>query len=69
MNDDCWKFAKWDQKTKRGKPKNEKLGLGVGGVLEKICEFYLAYHEYNAKNRLDVGWGLVGRKSILKSDG
>ena len=32
--------AKWDQKPKRGKPKNEKVGSGVGRVLEKIREFF-----------------------------
>ena len=47
--------AKWDQKAKRGKPKNEKRGQGVGRVLEKYREFFLANHEYNAKNHLEIG--------------
>ena len=60
---------KWDQKTKRGKPKNEKVFLGLCRVLGPIREF-LAHHEYDAKNCLAIGKGeFIGQKSIRNSDG
>ena len=55
-------------KTKKRGTKNEKMCYVVGRVLKTIRDF-LAHHEFNAKNRLEIGLGYVGKKSILKSDG
>ena len=47
---------KWDQKPKRGKPKNEKVCSGICLVLGPIRDF-LAHDEYDAKSRLEINTG------------
>ena len=61
-------FVKWDQKAKRGEPKNEKVCQRVCRVLTLSREFFLGLHESEAKKKIGDRLRVSPSNIDLKSD-